>query len=184
MDKLQAQKIANHYLQERLGANYCVNNGFVANQAWYFLIKYRTRNDSHWSGYGQLIVDVESGSALALSNEQKADILELTQERLGELDGVSRLTAIRTMNGYLTEQLSLFAVPERPIYVGDEPPLWRSYIALNVPKKEPLPKIGTISVHVKTGEVIPLTEKQVISIRTQANNAAASCQTPASAATG
>ena len=170
--EIDAQFLANQYLMNVLGPGYSVASGFLGNGHWYFRIVYQCSNLQQSLGVGKLLVDAEAGTVIPLTATQIEDARDQAIEYRGEVSGILRPTARRRMQGYLTNYVSLCAVPDRPVYLDGNPPLWRATIFLQLQGYGRVCELGTLDVNACTGEVITLSQKQLKTIRNRAQDAA------------
>jgi len=171
--EMDAQFLANQYLTNLFGPGYSVANGFLGNGHWYFRIVYHCCHLPQSLGVGKLLVNVATGTVIPLTAEQIEDARDQAIEYRGEATEILRPTARRRMQGYLTNYVSLFAVPERPVYLDGNPPLWRATIFLQIRGRGRVCDLGTLDVNARTGDVIALSRKQLQIIRDRAQNATA-----------
>lgn len=120
---------------------------------------------------GTLDVDAQTGSVIPLTEEQVEDMRDRRKEHLGEATGILRPTAQILANGYLADQVSLFAKADRPVWVADTRPLWRATVFLRLRGQGRVCDLGTIDVDAQTGEVGPLTNQQLQTMRKRAHDA-------------
>jgi hypothetical protein len=77
--------------------------------------------------------------------------------------------ARRRANGYLSREVSLFYSATDGIFVPLTQPIWQFSIEVRLPRLGVLGIMGAIDVDAQTGEVIPLTTKQIKRIRERAD---------------
>ena len=170
--EIDVQSLANQYLMNLLGPGYNVANGFLRSGHWYFRIVYFCSNLPQSLGVGKLLIDADTGTVIPLTATQIEDARDEALEYRGEADGILRPTARRYMQGYLTNHVSLFAVPDRPIYLEGNPPLWRATVFLQLRGRGRVCDLGTLDVNARTGEVNAISHKQLQIIRDRAQDAA------------
>ena len=121
---------------------------------------------------GTLDVDAQTGSVIALTEEQVEDMRDRHKEHLGEANGVVRPTAQMLANGYLADHVSLFAKADRPTWVAGDRPVWRATVFLRLRGQGRVCDLGTVEVDAQTGTVVPLTNQQLRAMRKRAHDAA------------
>lgn len=78
----------------------------------------------------------------------------------------------RRVNGYLSREVALFAVADKPALVLGDHALWRVPVQLELRGLGAVGVIGSIDVDAVTGEVIPLTARQIQTMQERARNVA------------
>jgi hypothetical protein len=129
-----------------------------------------------------LYVDAQTGVVIPLTADEirvvreKAALLVARQQNrlpLNEQGYVIGEYARRRANGYLTMKVSLFYSAVDGIFgppAGGPPgAIWQFSIEVRLPRLGALGIMGTIDVDAQTGEVIPLTQKQIKRIRDRAD---------------
>lgn len=101
-------------------------------------------------------MDTDVGAVLPLTQEQLEDACAQVKELKGETNGILRPTAQRHIQGYLTNYISLFAEPERPVYIDGTPPIWRAKIFLRLRGQGRVCELGTIDVNASNGRIMPI----------------------------
>jgi len=170
---IDPQRLANQYLMNVLGPDYRVADGFLGNGHWYFRIVYHCRHLAQEYGVGKLLVDATVGVVIPLTQEQIEDAHDQAIDLRGEAKSILRPIARRHIQGYLTNYVSLFAVPDRPIYLDGNPPLWRATISLRLRGQEHVCDLGTLDLNARTGEVISVSNERLQRMRNRAQDAIA-----------
>jgi hypothetical protein len=80
--------------------------------------------------------------------------------------------ARRRASGYLAKEVALFLTAGEPTLVLGEPPCWKIPAVFRLRGVWELASVGVIDVDARTGQVIPLTEETLKSMRTRANDIA------------
>jgi hypothetical protein len=144
------------------------------------------REQAHWRFFIRcahgplttLYVDAETGAVLPLTADEirvvreKAAILTARQQGILPVDTQGYVIseyARRRANGYLSMEVSLFYSAVDGIFVPLARPIWQFSIEVRLPRLGALGIMGTIDVDAQTGEVIPLTPKQIKRIRERAD---------------
>jgi hypothetical protein len=121
---------------------------------------------------GTLDVDAQTGSVIALTEDQVEDMRDRHKEHLGEASGIVRPSAQMLANGYLADHVSLFAKADRPVWVAGDRPVWRAPVFLRLRGRGRVCDLGTVEVDAQTGMVVPLTNQQLQAMRKRAHDAA------------
>jgi hypothetical protein len=137
---------------------------------WRMLVRLANREPT--ATVGTLDVDAQTGSVVPLSDEQVEDMRDRIKEHTGAANGILRPTAQILANGYLADQVSLFAKADRPVWVAGTRPVWRATTYLRLRGQGRVCDLGTLDVDAQTGEVIPLTNQQRQAMRKRVHDAA------------
>jgi hypothetical protein len=135
-------------------------------------------------------VDCQTGEAISLTSDEirivreKAAILAASKSGrlpLNEQGYVLGEYARRQADNYLGMEASLFYSARDGVFVPLAPPRWQFCIQLRLPGWGVLGVLGMLDVDALTGEVIPLTKKQIKHIR-ERGDALVEFRTPTAAA--
>jgi hypothetical protein len=77
--------------------------------------------------------------------------------------------ARRQADRYLGMQVSLFYSATEGVFIPLARPLWQFLLQVRLPHRGVLGILGTLDVDAQTGEVLPLTHKQIKRIRERAD---------------
>ena len=173
-----AAQAVNVYLSQTLGEAYSVGKGRqMPNGDWRFLVLfYSSERKRPWT-VATIHVDGLSNVVTPLTDEQRQEVRERTlialaevQNRLPVLGGyVPRVFARRSANLYLSDTVGFFLTPIDGTFVPVDTPVWQFPIQLRLPQSGDLGVLGAIDVDATTGEVVPLTAKQITEIQRRAN---------------
>lgn len=174
----EAQRTADTYLATTLGIAYFADAGFYANGRWYFLIRMQHRDGEYTAGLGKLAVDVVTGEVIALTPAQVQEVHEASIV----LAAQARAEVARDERGYLlqhqaklratewlAENLTLHFSATDGLFVPLEQPIWQFSIRFRLPHLGEINPLGVIDVDALTGEVTPLTPKQLQVIEERAH---------------
>ena len=191
-DEAAARHAANQYVHANLGVMYGLEQGFFCvrppRPAWRFLV----RNHEYDALAGYIDVDAVTGKVILLDDEQLQDL----RERAVVIAAKSRKTIARDengyilpflaktrINGYLSNDVAFFASASgQPALIDGNPPVWRVTTVLRLGEHGQAVPLGVVDVNALTGEVVPLTEQQILNMQRCAEDAAASFQRSATAA--
>jgi hypothetical protein len=173
-----AQRTAMEYVAAHIDPTFEVVAGgryshkALGQEVWQFIVR---------CAYGPLdavFVNVQSGAMLSLSSEQigvireKAAVLAARKQGIIPVDSQGYVLgeyARRRADAYLSMDVSLFYSAVEGIFVPLAQPIWQFLIEVQLPRLGILGRLGTIDVDAQTGEVIPLTHKQIQQIRERAD---------------
>jgi hypothetical protein len=125
-----------------------------------------------------LYVEAQTGAVVSLTAEEirvmheQAAILAARKQGSLPVDAQGYVLgeyARRRANGYLSREVSLFYSATAGLFVPVARPLWQFSIEVRLPRLGVLGSMGTIDVDAQTGEVVPLTHKQIKRIRERAD---------------
>jgi hypothetical protein len=123
-------------------------------------------------------VDAQTGTVIPLTPEaiqavrEKAAIAEAHKRGVLPVNPhgyVLAEYARRQADSYLGSEVSLFYSATEGAFVPLTRPLWQFLIQVRLPRLGTLGILGTLDVDAQTGEVIPLTQKQIKRIRERAD---------------
>jgi len=123
-------------------------------------------------------VDAQTGAVIPLAPEaihavrEKAAIAEARKRGVLPVDThgyVLAEYARRQADSYLGTEVSLFYSATEGTFMPLARPLWQFLIRVRLPRLGTLGILGTLDVDAQTGEVIPLTNKQIKRIRERAD---------------
>jgi hypothetical protein len=121
---------------------------------------------------GTIDVDAQTGQVLPLTSEEVEDMRDRLKEHTGKAKGLVRPRAQMNANGYLADHVSLSARADRPVFVADDRPVWRATVFLRLRGHGRVCDLGVIDMDAQTGEVVPLSQKQLQAMRKRARDAA------------
>lgn len=173
VQQADAQRTADVYLQRTVAADIETASPILVpgiRPTWRMLVRLCHREST--ATVGILDVDVQTGSVIPLTEEQVEDMRDRCKEQLGEASGIVRPTAQMLANGYLADQVSLFAKADRPVWVAGDRPVWRATVFLRLRGQGRVCDLGTVDVDAQTGNVIPLTNQHLQAMRKRAHDAA------------
>lgn len=172
ISQVDAQQAADDYLLIHIAAGIETASPILvpgASPTWRMLVRLRDREPI--ATVGTIDVDAQTGQVISLTAEQIEDMRDRFNEHTGEATGILRPTAQITANGYLTNYVSLFAKADRPVFVDGECPVWRATVFLRLRGHGRVSDLGAIDVDAQTGQVIPLTDVQLQTMRKRAQDA-------------
>ena len=76
-------------------------------------------------------------------------------------------------NGYLAREVALFVIASEPVLILRDHPCWRLPVVLRLRGLGNVAEVGDIDVDAQTGEVQPLSEEEIQSLRKRAHDLAA-----------
>ena len=185
-----AEQAVNLYLSQTLGEAFRVGKGSpIPSGGWRFLVLFHSPELEHPRTSAVIHVDGQLGIVTPLTDEQRQEArrhaliaLAEAQRQLPIQDGyIPRLFARRKANLYLSDNVGFFLTPIDGTFVPVDTPVWQFPIQFRLPRSGDLGVLGTIDVDAQTGEVVPLTTKQIIEIQ-RTRNAIARYQTQPAAA--
>ncbi|MCB0060996.1 MAG: hypothetical protein KDE19_02730 [Caldilineaceae bacterium] len=83
---------------------------------------------------------------------------------------VSPDIARRRANGYLSVHIGLLLGTSNPRLVVGDPPIWKLAVNLHLPSVGYVSQVGTIAVDAINGDVIPVTQETIQSIKDRAHD--------------
>lgn len=135
----------------------------------------------------------QSGQVVPLTMAEIAEFQERAmilgahrqQELARDKDGYILPTQAKVeVTGYVGEQIAFFAAAEgQPQWIAGTPPVWRVATALRLRGQGNVCDLGFVDVNALTGDVVPLSEKE-ITLRQKRAHHAAEANTRSAAATG
>jgi hypothetical protein len=173
VSQVVAQRSADTYLLTQVAATLETTSPILIPGAcaiWRMLVRLGHQEPS--VTVGTIDVDAHTGAAVPLTAEQVEDMRDRLKEHLGEASGILRPTAQILANGYLADQVSLFAKADRPVWVAGARPVWRATVFLRLRGQGRVCDLGTLDVDAQTGAVVPLTKPQLQAMRKRAHDAA------------
>ena len=127
---------------------------------------------------GTIRVNAQTGKVIQLTEDEiravceKAAIFAAKQQGILPVNDhgyVLAAYARRQADGYLGTEVSLFYSATNGVFVPLARPIWQFTIQVRLPRLGVLGLMGTLDVDAQTGEVIPLTNKQIKRIRERAD---------------
>jgi hypothetical protein len=170
VSKTDAQAAANCYLAEQIdsafealsGAFY--EQGPLARATWRFFVH------SVHGPVGLIHVDAHSGTVISLTEheiqvcQEKAVVLAARQRGVLPLDEhgyVLSEYARRRANQYLSMDVGMFYCAADGVLIPLARPIWQFSIQVRLPQLGVVAVMGAIDIDARTGEVIPLTNRQI-----------------------
>jgi hypothetical protein len=169
-----AQRAAESYLVQTLGAGYAATSGFYGNGRWNFLICLQPDTEIATTGIGKLAVDAMSGTVIELSAEQLQTVSEqatlLAAPESGKIARDERGYILRYQAGmkatqWLGDNLTLHFSATDALFVPLENPLWQFSIRFRLPQVGEIKPLGVIDVDAQNGVVRPLSRQQLHTIQ-------------------
>lgn len=127
---------------------------------------------------GAIEVDAQTGAVIGLTDDEirviheKAVILAARKQGVLPVDAQGYVLgeyARRRADSYLGAEVSLFYSATDGVFIPLARPIWQFAIQVRLPRLGVLGIMGTLDVDAQSGEVIPLTHKQVTRIRERAD---------------
>lgn len=169
----QVRTAVDHYVQSVLGPTYQTGNSARRNGQWHFTVLCHRDDMSRTPAVGFVAVDAATGQVTPLTDEQlhnlrEAGAVQAAQER-GELARdeqgyVLRYHAHIKANVWISNLIDLKVGVRDGVFLPLDKPVWRFAIDFSLADKH-LDPLGVIDVDAQTGQVIPLTDEQLQSIR-------------------
>ncbi|MFN8495666.1 MAG: hypothetical protein U0350_49195 [Caldilineaceae bacterium] len=169
----QAQSSAHTYLTSTLGPTYTTGHHYLRNGRWCFMVINQARNLPRPPVVGVVTVDATTGQVHPLTAEQIRDLHEASAVQ----DAQARNEVARDEQGYLlryqarikasvwiSDRVDLKVGANDGAFLPLNPPVWRFSIALTRGDQH-LDPLGVIDVDATTGQVCPLTDEQLQTIR-------------------
>lgn len=185
----QARILVDRYLADTMGPAYGAGPCRLQNGRMYFRIKCK-RNDMHRAPIvGGIAFDLETGQIAELPSEQICNFRESSEVQAahdrrelarGEDGFVLRLQARIKASVWISDRVDLKVSAKGGVFLPLDTPIWRFSLCFHREAIH-LELLGVIDVNAQTGEVIPLPEVQLQSIR-ESVNAALRAQKQATAA--
>jgi len=181
IDQTSAQQIAQAYLGATFGLQSSTNSGVRTRSTWRFLIQYQVADLKRPLVVGRLDVNAQTGEVTPLTPAEVGALQERITILRADLRGIQSVDqngyiasslAKRNVKGYLGHYVSIFARPTgEPQWIAGEPPYWRVTVILPQPDCSAPCPLGSINVNAHTGEVIPLTNLQLIAMQRRTQDA-------------
>lgn len=172
-----AQQLADQYLAETFSPDFRATHGFYGNRRWFFLIQYQRATDGQPIGVGtKLVVDLEQGRIVPLTDEQIGEIREAPAIQAAQIQGelargpdgyLLRYQAKLIATAYLREHLSLHYSATGGLFVPLPKALWQFAIRCHLGRSGDFAPLGLIDVDARTGAVIPLPPAHLQQIRSR-----------------
>jgi hypothetical protein len=173
ISQIDAQQAAHEYLLRHVASGLETVSPFLIpdeHPTWRMLVWLQGRELS--ATVGRIDVDAQTGQVIPLTAEQVEDMRDRLKEHTGEAKGIVRPRAQINANGYLSDQVALSAKADRPIFIAGNRPLWRATVYLRLRGHGRVCDLGVIDVDAQTGEVMPLSKKQLQAMRKRVHDAA------------
>lgn len=173
-----AQRTATEYVAAHLDPTFEVVaagqyfHNSLGQEIWQFIVR---------CAHGPLdavYVNVQSGAMISLTSQQIRGIREKAAVLAARKQGIVPVNsqgyvlgeyARRRADAYLSMEVSLFYSAVEGIFVPLARPIWQFLIEVQLPRLGILGRLGTLDVDAQTGDVIPLTHKQIQQIRERAD---------------
>ncbi len=174
VSEAEARQTAELYLADKFSNKYRATNGFYGNGHWYFLVRVYNAAGELGNAVGKIQVDAVSGNVIALTNEQSETIqaishlltAETKQEIARDEQGyVLRQYAQGVATRWLSDHLTMHFSATDALFVPLDPPLWQLSIRFRLPQTGEIKPLGVLDVNALTGEVAPLSRKQIRTIQ-------------------
>jgi hypothetical protein len=189
ISEADAQRAAQAYLTEALGAEYAATRGAYVNGRWDLSIRCTRAGVKQPCVVGRLSIDAQTGTVIPLTSEHLREIRECAEWEAARVRGelardaagyVSRHQARRLARRWLDRHLAMKYGASDGLLIPLAPPVWQFsiYFSLQDVYLEPL---GLIDVDAMTGDVKPLSDEQLESLRERVR-AVIQHQEPAAAA--
>jgi hypothetical protein len=170
---LAAQRAANSYLLTTVAADIeTASPILIPDDLPIWRMRVQPCQRQRTATLGVIDVDARTGVVAPLTAEQIEDMRDRLQAETGTAKAILRPAAQITANGYLSDYVSLFAKTERPVLITGDRPLWRATVFLRLRGHGRVCDLGVIDVDAQTGEVMPLSQKQLQAMRKRAHDAA------------
>ena len=173
VDEVEARRNADIYLTNKLGLTYGTGHGYLRDGCWCFMVTCRDHEQNHPLVVGVISVNATTGQVNQLTGEQMRNLQEASAVQAAQARG----ELARDEQGYVLRyhariKASVWISDHTDLKVGAsggallplDPPIWRFSIDLNL-ADEHLEPLGVIDVDADTGQVVPLTTKQLQLIR-------------------
>jgi hypothetical protein len=178
LSESEAQHIANAYVANCIDPSLEAVSGALYQSkplgrlVWRFIIR------SALGPVGIIQVDVRTGNVIPLTGDEIRVLREKAAIFVAKNHGrlpvdehgfVLVEYARRQADSYLGMEVSLFYSATNGVYIPLERPIWQFAIQVRLPRLGVLGILGTLDVDARTGDVIPLTHKQIKKIRERAD---------------
>lgn len=178
VSQVDAQRVASAYVADNVDPSFEVVDGArfhskpLGRQIWQFIIR------CEQAPLDAIDVDAQTGAVIPLTPEEiravreKAAIAEARTRGVLPVDAhgyVLSEYARRKANGYLGMEVSLSCDATDGVLIPLARPIWQFAIRFNLPRLGELGILGTLDVDARSGEIIPLTTKQIKRMRVRAD---------------
>jgi hypothetical protein len=187
-----ATQVAAAYIAATFGSAFSIHTLHFIGTTWWVRIQCQHPEMNGPVVVGSVQIDALSGQIAPLTMAEISDIREramlLAAHHKGELARDHRGYILPSqakvkVTGYIAEHIAFFATAEdQPEWVESTPPLWRVATALRLRGQGKVCELGTVDVNSLTGDVLPLSDKE-ISLRQKRARHAAETVTPSAATT-
>ena len=173
VDEVEARRAADSYLIHKLGLTYGTGHGYLRDGCWCFMVTCRDHEQDHSLVVGVISVDATTGQVNQLTGEQMRNLQEAGAVQAAQARGelardeqgyVLRYHARIKASVWISDRIDLKVGASGGAFLPLDPPVWRFSIDLNL-ADEHLEPLGVIDVDAATGQVVPLTAKQLQLIR-------------------
>jgi hypothetical protein len=173
-----AQRAASDYIIKHLDPSFVAASGesyyskTLGREVWQFVLR------CEQGPLATIAVDAQTGEVVALTNDEIRAVRERAIIFIAKEQGVLPVDeqgyvlaeyARRQADSYLGAEVSLFYSTTNGVFVPLACPIWQFAIQVRLPRLGVLGIMGTLDVDAQTGEVIPLTHKQIKRIRERAD---------------
>jgi hypothetical protein len=178
VSEADAQRVASQWVAASIDPIFAVVSGArvqrpsPGREVWQFVIR------CEHGPLDAIEVDAQTGEVLPLPDDMIRVIREKAAIYAARKRGIVPVNehgyvlgeyARRQGDSYLSMEVSLFYSATEGVFVPLACPLWQFLIQVRLPRLGVLGKLGTLDVDARTGEVIPLTHKQIKQIRERAD---------------
>ncbi|HMN26648.1 MAG TPA: hypothetical protein PKE45_00730 [Caldilineaceae bacterium] len=178
VSRADAQLVASAYVADQVDPAFEVVDGAryyskpLSREIWRFFVRCAQ------GPVGVIRVDAQTGAVNPLTTDEiramheKAAIFVARQQGVLAVDTQGYVLAEyarRQADSYLGTEVSLFYSATDGIFVPLVRPIWQFSIQVRLPRLGVLGIMGTLDVDAQSGEVIPLTHKQIKRIRERAD---------------
>ena len=178
ISQTDAHRAAQDYVTARIDPTFEVVKGAryyskpLGREIWRFLVR------CDQGPVGSIRVDTQTGEVNALTTDETRAIREkaaiFTAKQQGKLPTdaqgyVLAEYARRQADSYLGAEVSLFYSATDGVFIPLAHPIWQFAIQVRLPRLGVLGIMGTLDVDAQSGEVTPLTHKQIKRIRERAD---------------
>lgn len=177
ISQADAQRTANTYLLNTLGAEYCAVSGAYENGLWSFLIHCHQADVNQPCIVGRVSVAAHGtwgrGGVIPLTEEQIREVRECANWEAARVRGelardehgcVSRHQARRLARRWLDQHVAMKYDAGGGIFIPLDSPVWQFSINFNL-RDFRLEPLGVIDVDAQTGDVKPLSNDQIQTLR-------------------
>jgi hypothetical protein len=178
ISQADAQRAASDYIAAHIDPAFAAANGenyyskTLGREVWQFVLR------CEQGPLATIAVDARTGEVVTLTSDEiravreRAVIFVAKQQDVLPVDEQGYVLAEyarRQADSYLGAEVSLFYSATNGVFVPLACPIWQFAIQVRLPRLGVLGIMGTLDVDAQTGEVIPLTHKQIKRVRERAD---------------